>query len=326
MTEDMTTPGGRRSVCFVSAPGTSGRPVRDPSVHWRCHAPAERLAGAGHRVVVVAADRFFAEPVPAGDVYVFQRPDPAWPGLVDLLDRLRRAGARLIADVDTVDVSAAGAEVLGAFDAIAASTDGLAAGLRALLPGKPVTVVPTTVPASVIDLHRGVGTPFRPRGAGVIGCFPADGADDDFAVVDAVLHRVLAENPDFTLLVGGSVAMSDRLAALPNVAVAPAVDHRHVPALASLCGTILAPLCADGAAARGSRVPMLEAVLGGCRLVATPAPGLDGGPVLCAADADAWYEALSAPPDEAERLAAARVAVAGLDRDDGAVPPWGEPA
>lgn len=325
VTEDMT-PGGRRSICFVSAPGTTGRPVRDPSAHWRCHAPAERLAAAGHRVVVVADDRFFAEPVPAGDVYVFQRPDPARPDLVDQLDRLRRAGARLVADVDTVDVSAAGAEVLGAFDAIAASTDAIAADLRALLPGKPVTVVPTTVPASVIDLHRGVGTPFRPRGAGVIGCFPVDGADDDFAVVDAVLRRVLAENPDFTLLVGGSVTLSDRLAALPNVAVAPAVDHRHVPTLASLCGTILAPLGADGAAARGSPVPMLEAALGGCRLVATPVPGLDFGPAVRAADADAWYEALSAPPGEPERLAAARVALAGLDREDGAVPPWGESA
>lgn len=328
---------------FVSETSRGTRPLLDPSVRYRCFHPAEVLTDQGQVCAVASADQFYSRPNLNYDTYVFHRPKFGRPSFVAVIEALKKAGRRLIADYDDLifgdEEAALGSPAvknkrvsdeaaiesyrdnlaaLRLFDEVTTSTEPLAERVRAVHPHARVTVVPNIVPPSVTALHDRLRTWSRPRAATTIGYFAGTRSHDkDIEIAGAVLHRVLSENPDFTLLVIGPVALPHGLGALPNVTVAPVTDYLRMPARMSLCSTVIAPLETGGFNDCKSRVKLLEAALSGCRLVATPIPDMIAAGTdhfVPARSRDDWYEALSCPPDDAQRAETAARNFAFLDR------------
>lgn len=330
-----------RSVCFVSETGRRERPVLDGSVRYRCFHMAQELAGRGIHASVVAAADFHAAPHASYDAYVFHRPNVARQNFARSIDTLRRAGRRMAADYDDLifgdaDVAlessaarngtldeqgairafAVNLEALRHFESVTTSTAPLAERARAEHPAANVAVTPNFLPAALVDMHRTIGTPTRPRPATRIGYFAGTKSHDhDLPIVQEVLHRVLSERPDMQLLILGPVKVPFGLASLPNVLVTDVVDYAHLPFAMTRCSTVIAPLETTRFNDCKSRVKFLESTLAGCRLVATPIPDMAelGDLLTTARGPDDWYEALSAPL-KGETLSAARErALSSLD-------------
>lgn len=324
----------RQSVCFVSETGQT-RPLMDPSVRYRCFHPAEKLMIEGHRCTITTAAKFYETPNLGHDIYIFHRPNAARPNFTTIIDALKRQGAILIADYDdlifgTPDIALASSAVkngtlseeraiiafasnlagLRVFEKVTTSTEPLANRVREFHPDARVEVVPNFLPDSILRPHIKNGTPFIKRPSTSIGYFAGTRSHDkDFPVVDAVLHRVLLENPEFSLLIIGPVKIPIGIAALPNVTVAPASNFLRLPALMSMCATVIAPLEMSEFNECKSRVKFLEAAIGGCRLIATPIPDMIsiGAPhLILAENSNDWYEALSNPLDGHASKALAR--------------------
>lgn len=252
-----------------------------------------------------------------------------------VIDALRRLGAKLIADYDdlifgTEDIALVSSAVkngtltperavdafssnlagLLQFDMVTVSTEPLAERVRQFNPGAQVAVVPNVIPESILATHRELATPFRLRPTTSIGYFAGTRSHDkDFPVVEAALHRVLSENPDFSLLIVGPVAVPAAIASLANVSSAPVVNYLRLPALMTMCATVIAPLETSTFNDCKSRVKFLEAALGGCRLIASPIPDMQAigaEHLTLASTMDDWYEALSEVPDAASRADLAR--------------------
>jgi glycosyltransferase involved in cell wall biosynthesis len=320
----------RKSICFISETGRVENPLQDPSVRYRCYHPAEHLMERGHFCSVVSAAKFFDGPCLDYDVYVFHRPNIARAKFPQVINGLRRLNKRLIADYDDLifggeDIALASSAVKNAtltperavaafsnnlaglreFDFVTASTEPLMERVKHFNPGANVAVVPNIVPNSILTVHESIGTALRPRPATSIGYFAGTKSHDkDFPVAAEVLHRVLLENPDFSLLIVGPVAIPSGLAALPNVSAAPVVNYFRLPSLMTMCATVIAPLENSAFNACKSRVKFLEAALTGCRLIASPIPDMCviGKEHLdFAANHDDWYEALSNPLSANER-------------------------
>ena len=317
------------SICFVSETGQAERPINDPSVRYRCYHPAEVLIRQGHFASVYSAPQFYSNPNFDYDVYVFHRPNRARANFAQVLRHLRSAGKTLIADYDdlifgdeatALESSAAKNGTLTPERAIAAFSSNLA-GLREFEmattstvplaerakqanPRLTVSVVPNMIPPSILALHQEYRTHLTPRPRHAIGYFAGTKSHNhDFPVVADALHRVLMENPDYTLMVVGPVAMPQALAALPSVSTAPAVSFLRLPGLMSLCSTVIAPLELSEFNECKSRVKFLEAALAGCRLLATPIPDMREigvGRLELMESSDDWYEALSAAPPAAD--------------------------
>lgn len=329
-----TSSSQRQSFCFVSETGRVEDPLQDPSVRYRCYHPAETLAAMGHDCTVVSAARFYEALPLSHDVYVFHRPNMARPALANVTDVLRKRGATVIADYDdlifgaeeialgssavkngtlteekAIAAFASNLAGLQQFDKVTCSTAPLAERVRQFNPGARVEIAPNFIPDSILSLHRDNGTPFLRRAATTIGYFAGTKSHDkDFPVVEAVLHRVLCENPDFNLIVVGPVAVPMSLCALPNVTVAPVVNFLRLPALMSMCATVIAPLEMSDFNECKSRVKFLEAALGGCRLIASPIPDMQAigtDRLVLASTPDDWYEKLSIAPDTNARTALA---------------------
>jgi glycosyltransferase involved in cell wall biosynthesis len=312
------------SICFVSETGRGERPISDPSVRYRCYHPAEVLAGQGNFVSVYSAAQFYKDPNLDFDVYVFHRPNTARGNFLPVLRHLRKAGKTLIADYDdlifgdeeialqssaakngtlTPERAIAAFESnlsgLREFDKVTVSTAPLALRVKEFNPEADVSVVPNIIPPSILSVHGELETHLAPRPHTAIGYFAGTKSHDkDFPVVADALHRVLMENPDFTLMVIGPVAVPRALAALPNVSTAPVVNFLRLPGLMTLCSTVIAPLEMSDFNACKSRVKFLEAALSGCRLLASPIPDMQAiGPARLGLmeSLDDWYEALSAP-------------------------------
>ena len=325
----------RKSICFVSETGRVDNPIDDPSVRYRCYHPSETLAALGHVCTVTSAKQFFENPLLDQDVYIFHRPNAVRPGFHTVIQVLRESGATLIADYDdlifgtpeialmssaakngtlteerAIKAFASNLEGLRHFDKVTTSTEPLAGYARAFNPGARVEVVPNLIPLSIHSIHEALATPAIRRRSTAIGYFAGTRSHDkDFPIVEAVLHRVLLENPALTLLVVGPVAVPRGIVALPNVYTAPVVNYLRLPALMSMCATVIAPLEQSTFNDCKSRVKFLEAALSGCRLVASPIPDMQtvgADHVTLAATTDDWYEALSEVPDVAARQAMAQ--------------------
>lgn len=319
-----------KSICFVSETGRVDNPLQDPSVRYRCYHPAEYLMDNGNFCSVVSAAKFFENPCLDYDVYVFHRPNIARSKFLQVLNGLRCLNKRLIADYDdlifgTEDIALQSSAVKNAtltpdraiaafsnnlfalqeFDYVTASTEPLAERVRHFNVGANVAVVPNIVPSSVLSMHETLGTALRPRPSTSIGYFAGTKSHDkDFPIAAEVLHRVLLENPDFSLLIVGPVAIPSGLAALPNVSAAPVVNYFRLPSLMTMCATVIAPLENSAFNACKSRVKFLEAALTGCRLIASPIPDMSiiGDDYMdLAASKNDWYDALSNPLNENER-------------------------
>jgi len=254
----------------------------------------------------------------------------ARPGFADVIRLLRKQGKPVIADYDdlifgTPEIALESSAVkngtltpdkaiaafssnlagLREFDTVTTSTEPLADKVREFNPGARVLVVPNIVPPSILSVQRGFETHLRTRSSTTIGYFAGTKSHDrDFPVVEAALHRVLAENSNLSLLVVGPVVVPRAIASLPNVSTAPVVNYLRLPSLMAMCSTVIAPLEMSAFNACKSRVKFLEAALSGCRLVASPIPDMQaiGSNHLTLADnSDDWYEALSAIPDASKR-------------------------
>ncbi|NUB28212.1 glycosyltransferase [Azospirillum brasilense] len=312
----------RRSFCFVSETGQEKNPLLDPSVRYRCYHPAEMLVANGNVCTVVSARQFFNAPLLNQDVYVFHRPNMARASFRSVTEGLRRNGAIMIADYDdlifgTEDIALVSSAVkngtlteekaiaafqsnlagLRQFDKVTTSTDPLAARVREFNPNAQVQVVPNFIPDSILSIHKELGTSSQKRLPTSIGYFAGTRSHDkDFPIVEAALHRTLSENLDFKLLVVGPVAVPRSIASLPNVNTAPVVNFLRLPALMSMCATVIAPLETSNFNNCKSRVKFLEAALAGCRLIATPIPdmkAIGSERLTLAFNTDDWYEALS---------------------------------
>lgn len=326
--EPTTSSGGGvpRSVCFVSETGRRERPLLDGSVRYRCYHMAQELTKRGIIASVVAASDFHAMPHANYDAYVFHRPNAARPNFTRTIATLRKLGRVTVADYDdlifgdadvALESSAArngtldevavvrafssNLDGLRNFDRVTASTPPLAQWARHYHPDAMVTVSPNFLPTALIQMHRALGTPTRPRPATTIGYFAGTRSHDhDLPIVQEVLHRVLSEQPDRQLLVVGPVKMPVGLAALPNVLVSDVVAYEHLPFAMTRCATVIAPLEDSRFNNCKSRVKYLEAMLAGCRLVASPIDDMTrlGEGVTLARSQDDWYDALSVPPTE----------------------------
>lgn len=325
----------RKSICFVSETGRSNTPLEDPSVRYRCYHPAETLLAEGHDCTVTSAARFFNNPSLRHDIYVFHRPNIARANFTRILDALRKLGALLIADYDDLvfgdgdlalvssavkngtlseekAINAFHSNLLGLrqFDKVTVSTAPLAERAREFNPDADVRQAANFIPRSILSIHKHKQTPFLKRSATRIGYFAGTRSHDkDFPVVEAALHRVLCENPRFTLLVVGPVTLPRSITSLSNVNTTSAVNYMRLPALMSVCATVIAPLEDSAFNLCKSRVKFLEAALSGCRLIASPIPDMRVIGRRCisfAEKTDDWYEALSAPPDSNTRTKLAR--------------------
>jgi len=320
----------RKSFCFVSETGRIDDPLMDPSVRYRCYHPAEALSEEGHQCTVTSAARFFENPSLSHDVYVFHRPNSARANFVRVHAALHKAGAVLIADYDdlifgdeklalvssavknatlteerAINAFASNLAGLRQFDKVTASTEPLVARVKEFNPAAEALYAPNVIPPSILAVHKENRTPFVRRPSTSIGYFAGTRSHDkDFPVVEAALHRVLCERPDFNFLVVGPVAVPRSLTALPNFSTAPAVNFLRLPALMTMCATVIAPLEESDFNACKSRVKFLEAALGGCQLVASPIPDMRAiGPkhMTLAESMNDWYEALSQPLGSEER-------------------------
>lgn len=195
-------------------------------------------------------------------------------------------------------------------DLILATSDRDAETLRALLPGRPVRVVPNGVDTTAFDMgsagSAALGAeeaPGRVVFTGTLGYYPN---------VQAVLHfaaqcwpRIRAAVPDATWQIVGSYPPPEvlHLGELPGVTVTGAVPA--VPPYLASAAVAVAPLLIGG----GTRLKILEAFAMGRAVVATSigCEGLvveDGRHLLVADDAMAFADAVIALLRDAERRAA----------------------
>lgn len=322
------------TICFISETGQHDRPLLDPSVRYRCYHPSEALLRQGLPCTIRSASSFFENPLYHFDIYVFHRPNVARPGFLRTLAALSELGRRVIADYDdlifggedaalassavknatltpekAISAFAANLEAMMLFENVTVSTTKLAEKVAAYNSGAKVTVVPNRIPDSISVPHREYGTAFRKRPGGSLGYFAGTKSHDhDLKIVEEVLHRVLLENPDFTLRVIGPVKLPASITALPNVVFAPPLSYWRLPFAMSYCDTVIAPLEDTEFNACKSRVKFLEAALSGCRLVASPIPDMaeiGTAYMELPVSKDDWYEALS--EIEGEEAARSRV-------------------
>ncbi|MEM8692621.1 MAG: hypothetical protein AAGG57_12150 [Pseudomonadota bacterium] len=339
----------RASICFVSETGRIENPLKDPSVRYRCYHPAEMLASEGYDCTVVSAAQFHNTPLLNHDVYVFHRPNTARVGFRSVIDTLSKLGAILIADYDdlifgneelalvssavkngtltkerAIKAFKSNLEGLRHFNKVIVSTAPLMAHVREYNPKAQVEVASNVVPSSILSLHHENRTPFLKRSSTSIGYFAGTHShNQDFPIVEAVLHRVLSENPKFSLLLVGPVSVPGSLAALPNVYTADVVNFLRLPGLMATCSTVIAPLENTQFNSCKSRVKFLEAALSGCRLVASPihdmvAVGEEN--LTLPKSRNEWYHFLCHPPhaDERRELAGRNFSkLEELQRNDG---------
>ena len=322
----------RKTFCFVSHTGRVQRTILDGSVRYRCFHPAEELRRLGHFSVVTSLTEFLANPCFDYDVYVFHRPNcnkQSPTNFTSLINALKAQGKILVADYDdlifgTEEIALQSSIVkngnatpeaviplfennlngLSVFDKVICSTRPLAKWAKHFNPSATVEVMPNFIPSSLLDLHGKNKFYNKTRQQGTIGYFAGTKSHDkDFPVVMNALHRVLSENPLFTLLVVGPVQVPKSIAALDNVHVNPVLNYFRLPSLMWSCETVIAPLETSDFNDCKSRVKYLEASLAGCRLVATPITDMrDIGSdyMQLVENNNEWYEALSFPPNATE--------------------------
>ena len=211
-------------------------------------------------------------------------------------------------------------------DLILATSDRDAATLRALLPGRPVRVVPNGVDTAAFgarceepdtpeaEVEVGVEAPSRVVFTGTLGYYP-----NVQAVLTFAAHcwpRIRAAVPGATWQIVGSYPPPEvlRLGELPGVTVTGAVPAVQ-PYLAS-AAVAVAPLLVGG----GTRLKILEALAMGRAVVTTSVgcEGLaveDGRHLLVADDPAAFADAVIALLGDAERRAALGAAGRALVED-----------
>ena len=239
-----------RRVCFVSQTTQLQRPLLDGSTRYRCYHPAEGLAAVGIACVVTTLESFLEDPSLDFDLYVFHRPTMRLPRFGAVLNSLRRAGKRLVADYDdlifgsaelavassifknghrsepeAVDSFVSNLKAMQAFDVVTTSTMPLAERVREFHPTARVTVVPNVMSQRAIELHDGLGSRVGDPASNLIGYFSGTHSHDlDFTIAAEPMLTVLAEEPTLHFLVVGPVLLCEELARHPRVVRHEVVD------------------------------------------------------------------------------------------------------
>lgn len=313
------------SFCFISNTGRVARPILDPSVRYRCYHPADELQQLGYFSIVTSYAEFIRNPVYEHDFYIFHRPSRHYNSASaydSLINELKSRKKILIADyddlifgdediaressivknghaslADAVSIFSNNLAGLKFFDKVITSTKSLKEKASEYNKLAEVNVIHNFIPSSLLDLYGNINFHKMAKPKGTIGYFAGTKSHDkDILIILDVLHRVLSENEDFTLLVVGPVAIPSALANLPNVYANSVVDYFRLPSLMQQCETVIAPLEESVFNNCKSRVKFLESSLAGCRLIATPITDMiDIGTdyISLAKSKDDWYKFLS---------------------------------
>jgi GT2 family glycosyltransferase/glycosyltransferase involved in cell wall biosynthesis len=206
----------------------------------------------------------------------------------NLLGRIRDAGAKLIVDLSEPAADAPSASVLRAADAIWAATPGIVAQQ----PGAILVETrlderiwqPMAVPA------RKWADPIR------LLCLVDDGREEDFALVEPVLARLMADYPNrIAIDVVGALDRSNAL----NIIRPPAVAVRSHPAFVHWLRNTTTPwhIGVAPSTVAGSAARLMEYAALGLATVASDVPGhrraTDFACELVPNSPDAWHEALA---------------------------------
>jgi len=328
-------------VAFVACNRNAGRFRGDPSFIHRCENLAHGLDALGIGTELMHLTSLPLRP--RHEVAVLHRPRHSL-RLRVATSLLRRAGVRLVADVDdlvfdeglagfspgvmnglltlkeTRDQFSANRRALERFELITVSTEPLAEHVRRCFPSAQVVIVPNGVPRQWRSLPRRSAPPDAP----VITYLPGTRSHDrDFAVYAEGVAAFLAKYLDARLEVTGPLKFT--LPARPGQVVhceKVPFERYHERVWGGWAN--LAPLEATPFTRCKSALKVLEAGWWGVPTVCSPIPDaqrFDGAGALFAHDAEGCYMRLESMMDAAryrgltEGLPARVLAVADVDRE-----------
>lgn len=288
---------------------------RDPSYIYRCENAGQALAAWGHEVRLCHVRH--APQAHAVDIVVLHRPRASF-RLMWVLWRYRRAGVRVLADVDDLVFN----ERLARFSPavlntrkpfpmvwfafflhrlalswvthVTVSTEPLRQQLRAVWPGKRMTLVPNSVHWSWRHRAMSCEAPEGGSAKKIIAYLPGTRSHDrDFALIAAQLSRFLRDHPDTLLRVTGPIEF------VLDVPPAQLIRQERVsfdayPDCFAGVWVNLAPLEHTPFNQCKSALKAIEAGFMGVPTLCSPNPDMArfaAAGALTVAD-DAWYEAL----------------------------------
>ena len=308
-TDTITSPMSR--ISFLSHSRNPALYRRDPSFFYRCENRCDALPGATlpkqqlHR-------KDYQTSGTSGEIVVCHRPCDSWRWRL-WHEKLRRSGAKLVAEVDdlifdptlaahspavrnrhlsvwrTKWLFAANRRALARFDFISASTDPLAAELQRCFPRAQVGVFPNCLPFAWASL------PLAPADQRTLTYLPGTrGHNADFAMIAGPVRQFLLEHPDWHLLVAGPLDVKLEVAPHQLRRLERVPFDRYHEIVQS--GTInLAPLEDSPFNRCKSALKIMEAGFFGIPTVASPIPDarrFAGEGLEFATSSDEWLDAL----------------------------------
>ncbi len=306
---------------FVTYCPDPKRPYIDVSARYRCFCRAEDLRDAGYQAAVISQQRFVRDPPLDFDRYVFHRP---WhtQDFEGLLNYLRRRGKRLLADYDAplfaepmkghtcppfpemiphslFPPQKSFSRGLRLFEYVTVATEALADRIREHHPQASVEVIGSGLGTGWRDiadtLYSDVRTGIKEICVGI-----GTEIQLDVAMLGRILPVVLERGKDLTLIVNDEVRSSLNLT---GNRIVSRVEDPGAHAMLARASTLILPAASTAWNDCASGIRALEAIYLGCRVLASPLPGLlahaEAGVQFPDSDAR-WIEALCAPEDPRE--------------------------
>lgn len=153
-------------------------------------------------------------------------------------------------------------EGLAAFDGFTCTTEPIAEALRRARPDAPIELVPNVPSRRWIEdgWRRFVDRAWKPGDPLVLGYFPGSPShDEDFAVVEETLARLLREFPELRLVVVGYLRFAREKFPADRLTVAPKVAYEDFPAMLLPTWLNLVPLADTPYSRARSDIKVLEA-------------------------------------------------------------------
>lgn len=295
----------------------------DPSVRYRCYHFSEELNRMGYHADVCHFDMFKDVYMTRYDGFIFHKPRFSR-RLVRTMRELETLGKTVWADFDdlvfdeklaeqsplflcgrasktaTIGLQREYRQALLLFGHVMVSTQPLAGHVRRVHPDARVAVVHNGLCERWVHNARYLYA--RENRQKWIGYFPGTSTHyQDFKLVAAVLSRFLESNQDVRLLVLGPLAPSDFGLKMDQVFALPAVAYDQLPYWIMQCWLTIAPLSDTVFNQCKSRLKLIESVIWGVPLVASPIDDLKRCPteVLYAATDSQWFDQLNRLKDDA---------------------------
>ncbi len=303
---------------FVTYCPDPKRPYPDAPARYRCFCRAEDLREAGFQAAVISQQRFVRDPPLDFDRYVFHRP---WytQDFEGLLNYLSRRGKHLLADYDAplfaepmkghprppfpemiphslFPPQESFARGLRLFDFVTAATDALADRIREHHPAASVEVIESGLGTGWKDIADTLYSNVRNREEEICVGIGAE-IQLDVALLGRILPVVLERRKDLTLIVNDEVRTSLNL---PGNRIVSRVEDAGAHAMLAGASTLILPAASTAWNDCASGIRALEAIYLGCRVLASPLPGLvshrEAGLQFPDSE-DQWIEALCTPED-----------------------------